>query len=293
MSRVTTFEFRIFGALGFMTVSVHTNKSAMVALQNLNVTNMQLESVQRQISTGLKVGSAKDNASTYSIAQHQRADVSSYGAVTDSLNRAASLADVSLAAGESISDLMNQIREKVVAAMDPSIDTTSRNALNTDYQSLLGQISHIVENSSFDGSNILNGSLTTDINFIANADANSAITLSVRDMSLGGPIVTIDTTSTLTTATSATAVLTALDVSIDNVNANLGALGSQAKQIEGHLAFVSKLADALTGGIGNLVDADMAKESAKLQALQVQQQLGTQSLSIANQAPQSILSLFK
>jgi flagellin len=276
-----------------MTVSIHTNKSALVALQNLNATGAQLEDVQRKISTGLKVGSAKDNASTYSIAQHQRADVNSYSAVTDSLNRATSLADVSLAAGESVSDLLNEIREKVVASLDPSIDATSRNALNSDYQSLLGQIAHIVENSAFDGSNILNGSLTSDIGFIANADANSSITLSVRNLSLGGPIITFDGTSTLTTATSAAGVLTALDASIDNVNANLGALGSQAKQIEGHRAFVTKLADALTAGIGNLVDADLAKESARLQALQVQQQLGTQSLSIANQAPQSILSLFQ
>ncbi|MGZ3299073.1 MAG: flagellin, partial [Asticcacaulis sp.] len=98
---------------------------------------------------------------------------------------------------------------------------------------------------------------------------------------------------TMNPATSAAAVLTMLDASISNVNANLGALGSQTKQIEGHLSFVSKLEDAIQGGIGNLVDANMANESSRLQALQVQQQLGTQALSIANQAPQQILSLFK
>lgn len=276
-----------------MTVSVHTNSSAMIALQNLNVTNSKLEDVQQKISTGLAVSSAKDNASVYAIAQGQRSDLGGLKAVTDSLNRASSIADVSLAAGESVSDLLNQLREKVVGAMDTSIDTTSRNALNSDYKAILGQISHVVENATFNGSNIIDGSLATAIQFIANADANSSITLSVRTIALGGPIITLSAASDIATASGASALLSQLDTSIDNLNANLGALGSQAKQIEGHLSFVSKLQDSITGGIGNLVDADMAKESSRLQALQVQQQLGTQALSIANQSPQQILSLFK
>ncbi|MDV6329563.1 flagellin [Asticcacaulis sp. 201] len=276
-----------------MTVSVHTNSSAMIALQNLNATNKGLEDAQQKISTGLAVSSAKDNASVYAIAQGQRADLGGLKAVTDSLNRASSIADVSLAAGESVSDLLNQLREKVVGAMDTSIDTTSRMALSSDYKAILGQISHVVENATFNGSNIINGSLPNAIQFIANADANSVITLSVRTISLGGPIITLTANSTLTTATGAGLLLAQLDSSIDNLNANLGALGSQAKQIQGHLSFISKLQDSITGGIGNLVDADMAKESSRLQALQVQQQLGTQALSIANQSPQQILSLFK
>ncbi len=276
-----------------MSVSVHTNTSAMIALQNLNATNTQMEDVQQKISTGLAVSTAKDNASVYSIAQGQRADLSGLNAVRDSLNRANSVADVSMAAGESVSDLLNQLREKVVGAMDTSIDTTSRNALNGDFKSILQQITHIVENATFNGSNILDGSLSKDIQYIANADANSTITLSVRTIALGGSIITITAGAQLSTATSASNILSQLDASILNLNANLGALGSQAKQIEGHISFISKLQDSISGGIGNLVDADMAKESSRLQALQVQQQLGTQSLSIANQAPQQILSLFK
>ncbi len=276
-----------------MTVSVHTNSSAMIALQNLNSTNKSLEDAQQKISTGLDVSSAKDNASVYAIAQGQRADLGGLNAVTDSLNRASSIADVSLAAGESVSDLLNELREKVVGAMDTSIDTTSRNALNSDYKAILGQISHVVENATFNGSNIIDGSLPSAIQFIANADANSVITLSVRTIALGGPIISLSAGSNISTASNASALLGQLDTSIDNLNANLGALGSQAKQIEGHLSFVSKLQDSITGGIGNLVDADMAKESSRLQALQVQQQLGTQALSIANQSPQQILSLFK
>ncbi|WP_209718869.1 MULTISPECIES: flagellin [Asticcacaulis] len=276
-----------------MSVSLHTNTSAMIALQNLNNANVQMDDVQQKISTGLAVSTAKDNASVYAIAQGQRADLGGLSAVKDSLNRAASIADVSMAAGESVSDLLNQLREKVVGAMDTSIDTTSRNALNGDFVSILGQIQHIVENATFNGSNILDGSLATNIQFIANADANSVITLSVRTMALGGPILTLSASAQLSTATSASNILTSLDTSILNLNASLGALGSQAKQIEGHLSFVDKLGDAIKGGIGNLVDADMAKESSRLQALQVQQQLGAQALSIANQSPQQILALFK
>jgi len=267
----------------------------MIALQNLNATNKKMEDVQSKISTGLAVSTAKDNAAVYSIAQGQRADLSGLNAVRDSLNRANSIADVSMAAGESVSDLLNQMREKVVGAMDTSIDTASRAALNGDFQSIMGQITHIVENATFSGTNILNGTVAADIQFIANADATSSITLNVRDLSFGGSIMTLSSQTSLLTSTaaSAAAVLASLDASITNLNSQLGALGSQSKQIEGHISFIAKLDDAITGGIGHLVDADMAKESSRLQALQVQQQLGTQSLSIANQAPQQILSLFK
>jgi flagellin len=150
-----------------------------------------------------------------------------------------------------------------------------------------------VDNASFDGGNILNGSLTNGIKFLANADASAFVTLSAKNLTLGGSIMEISLSDSLLTLTGATTALGKLDDSITQLNAALGEIGAQAKQIEAHNTFVSKLVDTLESGIGNLVDADLAKESARLQALQVQQQLGAQSLSIANQAPQIILSLFK
>jgi flagellin len=275
------------------TVSVNTNKTAMTALQNLNTTTRKLESTQTKISTGLEVSSAKDNAALYSIAQGQRADLSSLSAVKNSLNRATSVADVTLAAGESVSDLLVQMRDKVVSAMDPSLSTASRNALNGDFRELLRQISHAVANASFDGTNLLNGSLTNGIKFIDNADGSSVVTLSSRNFSLGGSIITLSSVANVMSITVATSALAKLDASIQNVNASLASLGSEAKQIEGRQSFVAKLSGAIEVGIGNLVDADLAKESARLQALQVQQQLGTQALSIANQSPQAILRLFQ
>jgi flagellin len=276
-----------------MTVSVKTNAPALIALQNLNKTNDQLGETQNRINTGLKIASARDNASIYAIAQKQRASISALSAVTDSLNRATSISDVASAAGQSVSDILNQMKQKVVAAMDPSLDTVSRGALNSDYRSLLRQIQQVIQNAAFDGANILDGSLTTGLRFIANAEASSYVTLSVQNMSLGGAIVTMTAASSISTVTTATPILAQLNSSIINVNTALANIGAQANQISSHNKFVGKLTDALTVGIGNLVDADMAAESARLQALQVQQQLGAQALSIANQAPQVILSLFK
>lgn len=276
-----------------MTNSVHTNTSAAIALQNLTRTNERLGDVQSRISTGLKVQGAKDNAAIWAIAQQQRADVGALSAVKQSLDRATSIADVALSAGESVSDLLNQLKEKVVAAKDTSLKTQSRELLNADFQALMKAIASAVDNATFDGGNILNGTLTTGIRFLANADATSFVTLSAKDLSLGGAIIELSTSDSLLTLTGATQALTRLDDSITQLNASLGEIGAQAKQIEAHNSFVTKLVDTLESGIGNLVDADLAKESARLQALQVQQQLGAQSLSIANQAPQIILSLFR
>ena len=276
-----------------MTNSVHTNTAAAIALQNLSRTNDRLTEVQNRVSTGLKVQGAKDNAAIWAIAQQQRADVGALGAVKQSLDRATSIADVALSAGEAVSDLLNQLKEKVVAAKDSSLTTQSRTLLNNDFQALLKAIKSAVDNAALDGGNILNGSLTTGIKFLANADASSFVTLTSKDLSLSGAIISLGLADTLTTLTGASTALTKLDSSITNLNAALGSIGAQAKQIEAHKTFVSKLSDTLESGIGNLVDADLAKESARLQALQVQQQLGAQSLSIANQAPQVVLSLFR
>ncbi len=276
-----------------MSNSVLTNSAAAIALQNLTTTNNKLTDVQGRISTGLKVQGAKDNAAVWAIAQSQRADVGALGAVKSSLDRATSIADVARSAGESISDLLNQLKEKVVAAKDPSLKTQSRQLLDADFTALLKAIQSAVDNANFDGGNVLNGSLPTGLKFLANADASAFVTLSTQNLSLSGSILSLGLNDTLMTLTGATTALNKLDASITAVNAALGALGSQAKQIEAHNTFVSKLTDTLESGIGNLVDADLAKESARLQALQVQQQLGAQSLSIANQSPQVILKLFQ
>lgn len=276
-----------------MVSSIHTNSAAMSALQTLSQTNMDLEKTQNRVSTGFKVAGARDDAAVFAVAQNMRGDIAALTAVKTSLDRANSITDVALAAGEAISDLLIEMREKAVSAKDPSIDAVARGAYNDNFKSLLNQIETIVGDAGFDGANLLDGSLTNGIAFLADAGAIDTLTVNTEDMSLSGSIITLATTASLGSEALASAVVTALNTSLDNVNAALARLGSSANRIDSHVGFVGKLQDSLDRGVGNLVDADLAKESARLQALQVKQQLGVQALSIANQNPQTILSLFQ
>jgi len=274
--------------------SVNTNVGAMVALQNLNHTNTDLQTTQSRINTGLKVASAKDNGAVYAIAQNQRATSNSLNAVMDSLNRGQSTIDVALSAGDSVGDLLNQMKEKALAASDSTLDTASRTALNDEFKSLRDQITKVVSNADFNGSNMIKSSGTT-VKALANSSGSSVLTVAAQDLSLGGSVLTtsLAATSTIGTQTTASAMIGTLTTAIANVGAALGKLGTGSKALSAHLSFISKLQDTLDAGVGNLVDADLAKESAKLQALQTKQQLGIQALSIANQSSSSLLSLFR
>ena len=276
-----------------MPMSVHTNKSALIARQNLTTTNEKLEQVQSRINTGLRVANAKDNAAVYAIAQKQRADFSSLSAVKMSLDRATSITDVAMTAGEQISDILIQMREKVVAATEDSATPTSRKAFDDEYQTLLQAISQFSSSAEFDGVSVLNGTLTAQLNFLANSDGDSFIGLTPQDFTISGSVIDLAGTVLTGTTTANKAVLASLNSAITNVTSARAEMGAESKQIEKHVTFVTKLQDVLETGIGNLVDADIAKESARLQALQVQQQLGAQALSIANSQPQVILQLFR
>ncbi len=288
-----------------MTNSVITNASALIALQNLNATNSKLAATQSRVNTGLKVQGAKDNAATWAIAQNQRADMNALESVKTSLNRATSVADVALAAGQQISDILVELRQKATAAADPSASDATRKAYNDEFQSLLKSLQSFADNATFDGENILNGKVggtrpatpagLTPLDFLANADASETITMNRQDLSLEGLGLELagGVFPNLLQQADAEWALNAVETALTSASGKLAELGAQSKQIEKHTLFVTKLMDSLEVGVGNLVDADMARESARLQALQVQQQLGAQALSIANQAPQIILSLFK
>jgi flagellin len=274
--------------------SVNTNPGAMIALQALNATNSLLAQNQTRINTGLKVSSAKDNGAIWAIAQNQRSDVSALEAVTDSLNRGKSTLDVAISAGESISDLLNQMKTKALAAADVSLDATSRAALNEDFKALRDQIKKTVSNAAFNGANLLKTGATA-LYSLADASASSRLTAQPQIMGLGaaGSVISVTATASFNSAATASAMIATLNTSITNVNAAVAKLGTSSKAYDLHSTFVLKLSDVLQAGIGNLVDADVAKESATLQALQTRQQLGIQALGIANQAPQSLLSLFQ
>lgn len=272
-------------------LSVNTNSGAMVALQYLNQTAGQLQTVQNAINSGMKVASAKDDGATFAMAQNMRGDVAGYSAVMDSLHRGMSAVDVALSAGQSVSDLLIQMKQKALAASDQALDTASRAALNEDFTALRDQISSITSNAVFDNFDMLNGS-TTQITALASSDGARKITVGAEDLSLGGSVISVGATSTISTQTAASTMISTVETSLTNVNAALARLSSGSKKFSIQVDFVQKLSDTLVSGIGNMVDANMATESARLQSLQVKQQLGVQALSIANQAPQTILALF-
>ena len=275
-----------------MVMSVNTNTGAMIALQNLNATNASLATVQNRINTGKSVATAKDNGAIWAIAQGQRADIGALSAVKQSLDRGIAAVDVALAAGETVSDLLLQLKEKALAATDASLKTSARAALNEDFKALRDQIATVTGNAEFNGVNLLKTG-ATGFQALANVTGTSSLTVGAEVLALGGANVTLATTQSIDTLTKAAASLTAVSTSIDRVSASLARLGTKSKALSTHLTFVGKLSDALEAGVGNLVDADLAKESAKLQALQTKQQLGVQALGIANQTPQLVLSLFR
>ena len=275
-----------------MTYSINTNAGALVALQNLASTQMSLATTQNVISTGKSVNTAKDNGAIWSIANTMSGKVTALDAVKDSLNRATSTIDVAMSAGQQVSDLLTQMKAKALAASDTSLDSTSRASLNQDFKSLLSQITTVVSNADFNGVNMIKASGTT-IYALANDDGSSKITVAAQSLAVGGANVTIVAAASFATASAASAYVATLTTDIGKVNDALTNLGTGSNALAAQLKFVSGLQNSLNTGISNLVDADMASESAKLQALQTKQQLGIQALSIANQSTSALLSLFR
>jgi flagellin len=280
-----------------MAFSVNTNAGAMAALQSLSATNKKMDTTQSRINTGLAVSSTKNDSAKYTIAQTLRGDLGGLNAVSSSLNNAKSVTDTAIAGAEQISDILNQMKSKAYEAADAGLDADSRTAIDKDFTALKAQIKTIIESSEFNNTNLLDGTAAgthtksvaalQSLKVTSGTDtldvANQGFETSVHDAIATGIGAQAD----------AEAMVGTLDGIIKVVNTSLSDLGAASRKIDGQLSFTSKLSDVVTAGIGNLVDADLAKESANLQALQVQQQLGVQALSIANQAPQTILSLFR
>ena len=272
-------------------ISVNTNQGAMVALQTLNRTNSQMAKSQNAIATGLKVASAKDNGALFAIANKMRSDVTAYDRVRESADRAASILDTGIAAGESIMELLNEMKGKALAGTQAGNSASAQAALAADFLQLREQIISVIANASFDGANMIAATPSSAVS-LGDAAGGNAITIAGANLSTGSTVVTT-IASVLTDATTSATALGAVNTSINNLGTQLATWGAGAKRLEVHKTFIGKLQDALSNGIGAIVDADLAKESAKLQALQVKQQLGVQALSIANSSSQTALSLFR
>lgn len=275
-----------------MVNNVSTNPGALVALQNLNRITDQLAEVQRRVSTGKQVSSAKDNPAIYALAQQQRAELASIEPVQQGLRVGQSAVDVALAAGESISDVLVQMKAVASQAADPSLTAAQRAVLSDQFINLRDQITRLVDSADVGGRNLLAAG-ASDLTVVASTDGTQSITVAAQDLSIGGGIVDIDNTATpLADAAAAQAQITAVTSAIDNLSPALAQLGSGSQSLGLQERLMSRISNALEISIGNLTDADLARESSRLQALQVQQQLAIQTLSIANAAPNAILALF-
>ena len=273
--------------------SINTNDGSFVALQNLAATNASLRDTQDRISTGKKIANTKDNGAIWAIAQNLRGASQSINAVKQSLDRAQSTADVAITAGTNISDLLVQMKEKALAATDAALDTQSRLALNDDFKVIRDTIKKTVDNAEFNGTNMIK-TAGTSMSAIANVAGTNVITIAAQSLALGSANLTgLSTTSSFNTAASASTFLAAINTAINKTNRALATMGAQYKAVALHNTFMSKLQDNLDSGVGNLVDADLGRESARLQSLQSRQQLGVQAASIANQSTSALLGLFR
>ena len=303
--------------------SLLTNTAAMTALQTLTATNKALDQTQSRISTGMRVATATDNAAYWSIATTMRSDNSALSTVQDALGLGSAMIDVAYTATESAIKVVDEIKTKLVAAREPGVDRAKVQAEITQLQS---QLIGIASAASFSGENWLSVdggaadysstktivssftrsgttvsvgtiSISVDSSKLFDSDDQSGI-LDTEFTTTGGGAVsvsisTLDITATDIDDTDIEDMISAVDAGLLSMATSAADLGAAKKRVGLQQDFVSNLMDAIERGVGQLVDADMNEESTRLSALQVQQQLGIQALSIANSNSQNILSLFR
>jgi flagellin len=279
--------------------SVNTNSGAMIALQSLNRTNSQLAATQKQISTGYRVADATDDGAAYAVAQSVRSTVSALTSANQQLGTVQGLLSTTQSALNNVSNTMTKMRDVLVKLSDSDVSGTQRSQYQAQYTSLLANVNTFIQDAGYNGKTLI-GNITGSsgtygrVTTVRNESGASYGITSFSGASLITAI-TIDFT-TVTTAAAVSALISATGTFIqqmDNVGDGLNMVGSEVNYVNNQISYNSNKVDALNTGLGSLVDADLAKESAALQALQIRQQLGTQALSMANQAPQTLLSLFK
>lgn len=279
--------------------SILTNNSAMVALQTLKTINSDLAKTQNAISTGKDVATAKDASAVWAISKVMESDVAGFSAVSDALSLGESTVAVASAGAEQVVDILQEIKQLAISANSENVDFAK---IQNDIAERAAQVGTITAAAQFNGANLLatdvDGNGATSVSIVASLDrvgsgAPTASTIAVDTVDFQANVDLATNLTAITDTASAATALGEIETFLQTAIDGAAALGASAERIQDQNAFVGKLSDAMTAGIGSLVDADMEATSAKLQALQTQQQLGVQALSIANQAPQTILSLFR
>ncbi len=301
--------------------SVITNVSAQVALQSLNSTQSQLQATQKRISTGYRVADATDDGAAFAVAQRVRADTGALTTVNQQLGNASGLAQTALAGLTSVSNNVSSAKNLLAEIGNTSLSSDQTNQYITSFKALITQVANTVDGSTYNGQTLLgstDGVTTAADKTVISSETGSTIKLNKEDASTlanalanligltfsrASGVDTFAGTASGGNAAAASAAQTAALASIatggglstiqTNVANSLNQAGADSNLLNATISFNSSKIDALNAGLGALVDADLSKESANLQALQIRQQLGTQALSLANQSPQSLLSLFK
>lgn len=268
-------------------LSVHTNPGQLAALSQLGLTNRQLSTTQLRVTSGLKINNPQDDSSGFSISTRLRGDVVGNQAVKTALDLGATTVNIAISAGKNIKELLIEIKAKVIQANQSALDAGSRTSLNSDFVALRTQIDSVTRAAEFNEKNIIESG-ATQLTILSSQDG-SVITVVTQRMDATS--LAINTNDLLSSANAATA-RAAIETAIVFIGDKLAALGGIARSIEIQSDFTQQTIDNLTIAVGSIVDADLAEESAKLQALQIQQALGVQALNIANAGPQSLLGLF-
>jgi flagellin len=273
--------------------SVNTNTGAMVALQSLNRTSDDLAATQKRISTGYRVADAKDDGAAFAVAQRIRSDVAATNSANQQLGGVKGLLDVSNTALENVSGTLSKLKEVAIKLADGTITAEQRTQYQSQAKELTNNVQSFIKDASYNGLNVLNDPATLPVKVVSNGSGSyytfngSKAATNIFNAVSGANAWTRGDASAALTKTGA------LGKAITSTLTTLNNFGSYSNYVDSQITYNKAILDAQESGLGALIDADMAKESAKLQSLQIRQQLGTQALGIANQAPQSLLSLFK
>ena len=277
--------------------SILSNSSAMVALSTLNMVNMKLNDTQNRVSTGLQIQPGKDNAAYFAISETMKGDSGMFESINDGLTSTKNSISTARLGAERVSELAKQFSERVAFAQGSGVNLAD---VQTELDSLVTQIGAAISQSTFNGNDLVSGAAAT-VTVVSGVSRTGgtfgATTVSFQSVNLSAIQTALDAIDVVTAGGTSQAALQATLVTAEGqLSAAISAatsLGVSEKTIEGQQTFLSSLTKTIDGGVSSMVDANMEEEAARLQALQVQQQLATQSLSIANQSPQNIMSLFR
>ena len=278
--------------------SILTNNSAMVALATLNNVNSELNKTQGRVSTGLQIQSSKDNAAYFAISETMQGDSGMLQSINDGLTSTKNSVATARLGAEEVADLAEQFAERVAFAQGSGVKLEN---VQTELDALVSQIGTAISQATFNGNNLVTGTATQTI--VSGVTRDSSGTFSATQMTFdsvdlsaiqtGLAAINVVSASTSTVPNALRDTLTAAETQLSAAISAATSLGVSEKKIEGQQSFLSSLTDTIDSGVSAMVDANMEEEAARLQALQVQQQLATQSLSMANSAPQNVMSLFR